>query len=151
MNSNYTKEKQRERLPKKLSKDLQNLTVVLSKTVEFITTILEDDLDYLKKYYRKYGDLKYRPPLPNGEPGELGDPQNVDLVMKADTLGMTLKRVVDTISTIETKLASLKEAEEKVKTEPTTEADQQKEAEEKRLSAKEKAAKLLEEAKKNKE
>jgi hypothetical protein len=146
-NKNFFKERVRDKLPETIAEDLKNLTITLTRTVKFMTMVLDDDLYFCKEYYKKFGDLRYRPPGPNGD---YGDPQNIDIQLKADTMGHALKRVVDTISTIENKLSSMKENEEQQKKEkPKTEADKASEAQAKSQSAKERAKKLLEQAKNN--
>jgi hypothetical protein len=90
-------------LHEQLEKDLRFLTKELSRSLQFMTKLVKHDTQFFEDYYKKYGDIRYRPPSPQ-DPKELGDPTNVDMIMKADSMGLAIKRVVDTISVLESKL-----------------------------------------------
>lgn len=94
------------KLSESLRKEIQDTTNVLSRAVRFMNKIIQDDIDDMEAYYELYGDIKYRPPK-NGNEKELGNPTEVDLVLKADSLGLPLKRLIDTLSAIEHKLGGL--------------------------------------------
>ncbi len=94
-------------LSEKIEKDLENAALKMCDALEFMMQLVEEDTKKFREYHAKYGDIKYRAIDP--ESGDLGDPTQIDLVMKAESIGMSVKRVIDTLATINNKLTSLEE------------------------------------------
>ncbi len=94
-------------LSEKIEKDLENAALKMCDALEFMMQLVEEDTKKFREYHAKYGDIKYRAIDP--ESGEFGDPTQIDLVMKAESIGMSVKRVIDTLATINNKLTSLEE------------------------------------------
>lgn len=117
-----TEKKKKKPISRSLNVSLKRSARTLAESLDFIEKVIKDDNAYLKRYYEKYGDLKYRPPM-NGNPDELGDPTNVDLVMKADSMGPALKRLLDSLTVIITKLAEMPKEDPNLLDNPDTDVD----------------------------
>lgn len=94
------------KLSDSLRGDIQDTATALSRAVRFMNKIIQDDIEFFEGYYKEYGDIRYRPSK-NGNPLDLGDPTEIDLIMKADSLGLPLKRLIDILTAIEHKLGGL--------------------------------------------
>lgn len=90
-------------VPTQLKKDIESMADALSRSLRFMTKIINEDNRFMEKYYARYGDIKWRPPIA-GNDDERGDSTEIDMIMKADSLGLPIKRLIDTLSVIEQKL-----------------------------------------------
>lgn len=102
--------KNKAQLPEELKNDVKAMSEALSKALRFMTKLINDDTTFFETYYSEYNDIRRRLPL-SGNPLELGEPVEIDMIMKADSLGLPVKRLIDTIAVIEQKLGGLDSAD----------------------------------------
>lgn len=91
-------------------KTLKDLELTCAKGIEFMRELIDEDIENLRAYKEDKGDIKYRPPLNGVRDG--GDPTQIDLTLKLDSMGLALKRAVDTLTAISKNLLSLEGADE---------------------------------------
>lgn len=139
--SKAEQDRTKRQLPEGVKDDIQKTCNALSRALRFMTKVIDDDTKHFEEYYREHEDIKYRPKNgPNGE--ESSEPTEIDLVMQADKLSLPVKRLIDTIATIQKNLVSLDEPDTEKPSDDADEAENYAERA-RRLSREAKAAKAL--------
>jgi len=89
-------------VPDETREALRAAEKALTRSLRLMAKIVDDDAAKLEEYYEKHGDIRYRPKIRDSE--EEGLPTEIDIILKADSLGLAMKRIADTVSVIRSKL-----------------------------------------------
>lgn len=101
-------DKKKVEMPDETREALVAAEKALRRSLRLMAKIIEDDVAKLEEYYAKHGDIRYRPKI-SGNEEEEGLPTEIDIILKADSLGLPMKRIADTISVIRSKLGVISE------------------------------------------
>lgn len=83
----------------------------LRRNLDFVSTLITENMDFLEAYKRQFGDIYYRPIIGRNEDGTpvYGEPTTTFLPMVAESYKNFIKDILLAIKTIEKEIAPPKE------------------------------------------